>query len=379
MSSIPEATAIVLTAAERAELDGLARSTRTEYRLRQRARIVLLAAEGIATRAIARTVGCTTGTASKWRVRYAEQRRAGLDETGKRGAAPRYTADTGKRILGVLDGAPPAGYARWTAPLIAAALGEVHEQYVWRFLRSQQIDLAGRKSWCVSQDPEFAAKAAEIVGLYLDPPEGALVVAVDEKPHIQALERAQGYLKLPNGRALGGRAHDYKRHGTSTLFAAFDVVSGEVMARHYKRRRRVEFLDFMNRIVATHPEREIHVILDNLNTHKPKRGRWLARHKNVHFHFTPTHALLAQPSRMLVLHPRWIVAQRRELYRDHPTQETHRCLCRQLQSNRPAVRLEQIRGSPKTPQTPFRGSLSPGTRMPRFDAGYYKMADYSYC
>jgi transposase len=290
MSSIPDATAIVLTAAGRAELDGLARSTRTEYRLRQRARIVLLAAEGMATRAIARTVGCTTGTASKWRVRYAEQRRAGLDETGKRGAAPRYTADTGKRILGVLDGAPPAGYARWTAPLIAAALGEVHEQYVWRFLRSQQIDLAGRKSWCVSQDPEFAAKAAEIVGLYLDPPEGALVVAVDEKPHIQALERAQGYLKLPNGRALGGRAHDYKRHGTSTLFAAFDVVSGEVMARHYKRRRRVEFLDFMNRIVATHPEREIHVILDNLNTHKPKRGRWLARHKNVHFHFTPTHA-----------------------------------------------------------------------------------------
>src|ERR1700726_756036 len=215
MSSIPEATAIVLTAVERAELDGLARSTRTEYRLRQRARIVLLAVEGIATRAIARTVGCTIGTASKWRVRYAEQRRAGLDETGKRGAAPRYTADTGKRILGVLDGAPPAGYARWTAPLIAAALGEVHEQYVWRFLRSQQIDLAGRKSWCVSQDPEFAAKAAEIVGLYLDPPEGALVVAVDEKPHIQALERAQGYLKLPNGRALGGRAHDYKRHGTS--------------------------------------------------------------------------------------------------------------------------------------------------------------------
>jgi transposase len=322
---------------------------------------VLLAAEGIATRAIARTVGCTTGTASKWRVRYAEQRRAGLDETGKRGAAPRYTADTGKRILGVLDGAPPAGYARWTAPLIAAALGEVHEQYVWRFLRSQQIDLAGRKSWCVSQDPEFAAKAAEIVGLYLDPPEGALVVAVDEKPHIQALERAQGYLKLPNGRALGGRAHDYKRHGTSTLFAAFDVVSGEVMARHYKRRRRVEFLDFMNRIVATHPEREIHVILDNLNTHKPKRGRWLARHKNVHFHFTPTHASWLNQVECWFSILGGIVAQRRELYRDHPTQETHRCLCRQLQSNRPAVRLEQIRGSPKTPQTPFRGSLSPGT------------------
>ena len=290
MSGIPEATPIVLTEAERAELDGLARSTKTEYRLRQRARIVLLAAEGMATRAVARAVGCTTGTASKWRVRYAEKRLAGLDETGDRGAEPKYTAETGRRILSVLDGPPPPGHARWTAPLIAEALGDVHEQYVWRFLRAQKIDLAGRKSWCVSNDPEFAAKAAEIVGLYLDPPDGALVIAVDEKPHIQALERAQGYLRLPNGRALGGQAHHYKRHGTSTLFAALDLTNGEVMARHYKRRRRLEFLDFMNRIVAAHPDREIHVVLDNLNTHKPKRDRWRARHKNVHFHYTPTHA-----------------------------------------------------------------------------------------
>ena len=290
MSIIPQATPIVLTAEERGELDGLARSTKTEHRLRQRARIVLLASAGLATRAIAREVGCTVGTASKWRVRYAKHRRPGLDETGARGAEARYTAETGRRILAVLDGPPPAGYGRWTAPLIARALGDVHEQYIWRFLRAQKIDLAGRKSWCQSQDPAFAAKAAEIVGLYLDPPEGALVVAVDEKPYIQALERAQGYLKLPTGRALSGQSHDYKRHGTSTLFAALDVANGEVMARHYKRRRRVEFLDFMNRIVAAHPGREIHVVLDNLNTHKPKRERWLARHKNVHFHFTPTHA-----------------------------------------------------------------------------------------
>jgi transposase len=258
--------------------------------MRQRAQIVLLSAEGLATRAVARRVGCTIGTASKWRVRYAARRRAGLDESGDRGAEPKYTAATGQRILAVLDGPPPAGHGRWTAPLISAALGDVHEQYIWRFLRAQKIDLAGRKSWCVSDDPEFAAKAAEIVGLYLDPPAGALVIAVDEKPHIQALERAQGYLKLSNGRALGGQAHQYTRHGTSTLFAALDVANGEVTARHYKRRRRIEFLDFMNRLVAAHQGREIHVILDNLNTHKPKRDGWLARHKNVHFHFTPTHA-----------------------------------------------------------------------------------------
>jgi transposase len=290
MSGIPKATAIILTAEELCELESLARSTKSEHRMRQRTRIVLLAAAGLATRAIAREVGCTIGVASKWRVRYAAKRLAGLDETGNRGAAPKYTAETGRRLLAVLDGPPPSGHGRWTAPLIAAALGEVHEQYVWRFLRAQNIDLAGRKSWCVSEDPAFAAKAAEIVGLYLDPPDGALVIAVDEKPHIQALERAQGYLKLANGRALSGQAHDYKRHGTSTLFAAFNVADGEVVARHYKRRRRVEFLDFMNRIVAAQPGREIHVILDNLNTHKPKRDGWLPRHKNVHFHFTPTHA-----------------------------------------------------------------------------------------
>jgi transposase len=290
MSSVAKATPIILTDEERSVLDGLARSTKSEHRMRQRARIVLLAAEGWATRGIAREVGCTIGTASKWRVRYAARRLAGLEETGDRGAEPKYTAETGRRILAALDGAPPSGHGRWTAPLIARALGDVHEQYVWRFLRAQKIDLAGRKSWCISTDPEFAAKAAEIVGLYLDPPEGALVIAVDEKPHIQALERAQGYLKLPNGRALGGQSHDYIRHGTSTLFAAFDIASGKVVARHYQRRRRVEFLDFMNRVVADHAGREIHVILDNLKTHKPKRDGWLARHKNVHFHFTPTHA-----------------------------------------------------------------------------------------
>jgi transposase len=140
------------------------------------------------------------------------------------------------------------------------------------------------------QRPRLRAKAAEIVGLYLDPPDGALVLAVDEKPSIQALERAQGYLKLPNGRALTGQSHDYKRHGTTTLFAALDIASGEVRAKHYSRRRRIEFLDFMNRIVAEHPERQIHVILDNLNTHKPKNDRWLKRHANLHFHFTPTRA-----------------------------------------------------------------------------------------
>src|SRR5512132_1949068 len=278
MSSIPEATPITLTQEERAELEGLARSTKTEHRMRQRARIVLMAADGVATRAIGRTVGCTTGTASKWRVRYAEQRLAGLDETGDRGAEPKYTATTDKRILALLDQPPPKGYARWSGPLLAAALGDVDVQYIWRFLRAQKIDLAGRKSWRESNDPQFVAKAADVVGLYMAPPENAIVICVDEKPSIQALERAQGYLKLPNGRALTGHSHDYKRNGTSTLFAAFEVATGKVTAAHKTRRRRVEFLDFMNDIVAAHLNTAIHVILDNLNTPKPKNDRCLKRH-----------------------------------------------------------------------------------------------------
>ncbi len=287
---IPAATKITLSVEERSELEGFSRSTKTEHRLRQRARIVLYAAAGMASRAIGRVLGCTTGTASKWRVRYAARRFAGLSEVGERGAKPKYTSATDKRILDVLQGPRPAGYGRWTGPLIARCLGDVDVQYVWRVLRAQKLDLAARKSWCESTDPEFAAKAAEIVGLYLDPPKNAIVLAVDEKPSIQALERKQGYLKLPNGRGLTGQSHDYTRHGTTTLFAAFDVATGKVSGRHYKRRRRIEFLDFMNRIVAAYPSRKIHVVLDNLNTHKPRDDRWLKQHPNVRFHFTPTRA-----------------------------------------------------------------------------------------
>jgi hypothetical protein len=213
-----------------------------------------------------------------------------LADKPRPGPTPKYGGATGQRILAVLENPPPAGFARWTGPLIASELGDVHEQQVWRFLRAQRIDLDGRKSWCESDDPDFAAKAADVVGLYIAPPENAIVICVDEKPSIQALERAQGYLKLPNGRALTGRSHDYKRNGTSTLFAAFEVATGKVTTAHKNRRRRVEFLDFMNRIVAAHSDTAIHVVLDNLNTHKPKNERWLKHHPNVQFHFTPTRA-----------------------------------------------------------------------------------------
>lgn len=287
---IPKAVGVRLSREDRAVLEARLRAPTTTQRDVLRAKMVLMAADGGKTRAIARELKTMPRTVSLWRGRYAREGLAGLQERPRAGPKPKYTEETGQRILAVLDRSPPAGYARWTGGLIAADLGDVHEQQVWRFLRAQKIDLDGAKSWCQSQDPEFVAKAADIVGLYLKPPDNAIVLAVDEKPHIQALERAQGYLKLPNGRTLTGHNHDYKRHGTSTLFAALDVATGAVTAAHYHRRRRVEFLDFMNTVVAAHPKQDIHVVLDNLNTHKPTRDRWLKRHPNVHFHFTPTHA-----------------------------------------------------------------------------------------
>jgi transposase len=188
--AIQEATPIALTADEQAVLEGWARAPSIERRLVERATVVLLAAAGQASRAIARDLGVTHRTVSKWRVRFAKDRLAGLGDAPRSGKPKTYGADAGRRILALLDRPPPQGFARWTAPLIAKELGDVSDQHVWRFLRAQGIDLAGRKSWCLSTDPEFATKAADIVGLHLDPPEHAVVLAVDTMACLpQAAER----------------------------------------------------------------------------------------------------------------------------------------------------------------------------------------------
>ena len=250
-----------------------------------------------------------------------QKRLAGLDETGERGAEPKYTPRRTSAFCGLLDGPPPEGYGRWSGPLIARALGDVDVQYVWRFLRAQKIDLSGRKSWCESNDPEFAAKAADIVGLYMAPPENAIVICVDEKPSVQALERAQGYLKFANGRALTGHSHDYKRHGTSTLFAAFEVATGKVTVAHKRRRRRVEFLDFMNDIVARprqhrsprHPRQPQHPQAQN--------GSLAQASPECPFPLHTDPRLLAQPGRNLVLDPGRTVAQGRILHLGYQLRE----------------------------------------------------------
>ena len=284
-------TPISLTEEDRTTLERWVRSATTEQRFVLRAQIILAAAEGQQTEQIAKQRDIRKATVSKWRTRFAKLGLASLQDAPRPGAPKRYDEETEHRIVDMASEDPPPGNATWTAEFLADALGDVSIHHVWRVLRQHGIHLQRRHSHCVSTDPEFTAKAADIVGLYLHPPENAIVLCVDEKPSIQALERAQGYLRLPSGQALAGFSHEYRRHGTSTLFAALEVATGLVKAGHYRRRRRREFLDFMNERVSGYAhDQQIHVVLDNLNTHKPKHDRWLSQHPNVPFHFTPTRA-----------------------------------------------------------------------------------------
>ena len=285
-----KATPIIMTEQERNELEVWVRKPTIERRSADRARIVLEAATGKTTLEIARNLKMGRSTVSKWRTRFAHQSMDGLMDKPRGGAKVKYGTDMESRILKQLDEPLPPGYSTWTGGLVARSLGEVTASHVWRVLRKHRVHLQRRRSWCISTDPQFAQKAADVIGLYLYPPENAVVLCVDEKPAIQALERAQGWLRLPNGEAFRGFSHEYKRHGTTTLFAALEVATGLAHTGHYRHRRRREFLDFMNQTVALYPDKELHVILDNLNTHKPKHDRWLARHPGVYFHYIPTHA-----------------------------------------------------------------------------------------
>lgn len=284
------AAGIQLNAEEESTLRAWTRKGTSEQRMVERAHIILLANEGLSVEKTAERLQTRTARVSKWRQRFAASRLNGLSDAARPGKPSTYSDQTERRVLQLLDQPPPEGYSQWNGRLLAEALGDVSADQVWRILRRRQIQLQRRRSWCISTDPEFGPKAADVVGLYLNPPENALVLSVDEKPHIQALERAQGFLRLPDGKAVNGFSHCYKRHGTTTLFAALDVLTGEVQAGHYPRRRRREFLDFMNDVVGAHPGKQIHIVLDNLNTHKPKRDRWLQAHPNLHLHFTPTYS-----------------------------------------------------------------------------------------
>src|ERR1022692_4935046 len=271
---------ITCSSEDREKLKRLAASRTEAKQLVERARIVLGCLAGKRVQAVARECDTRPNTVIKWRQRFAQTGLAGLNDAPRPGARRVYGADFRNRVLAVLEQPPPAGQAAWDGPAVAARLnGSVHA--VWRVLRREGICLQRQRSWCVSTDKEFAAKAADVIGLYLNPPANALVISVDEKPSIQALERATGYVETDNGKTVRGFKRNYKRHGTLNLFAALQVATGAIHTQTTGQERRIEFLEFMDRVVAeSSPDQELHVILDNYCTHK-RCDAWLAQHPNV--------------------------------------------------------------------------------------------------
>jgi transposase len=251
--------------------------------------MILGCINGLPVKEVARRCHTRPNTVIKWRQRFVVDGLRGLEDSPRPGAKPIYGEGFRNQVLATLELSPPPGQAAWDGPGVAAVVGgSVHA--VWRVLRKEGICLQRQRSWCVSTDKEFAAKAADIVGLYLNPPEKALVISVDEKPSIQALERTTGYVETDNGKIVRGFKSTYKRHGTLNLFAALEVATGQIKTCKTVLKRREEFLDFMEQVVAdSPPDRELHVILDNYCTHK-KCDAWLAKNPQVHFHFTPTSA-----------------------------------------------------------------------------------------
>jgi transposase len=283
------APAITCGPEDRQELERLAASRTESKPMVERAQMLLGCLAGKRVTEVAGLCHTRPNTVIKWRQRFAQQGVPGLRDAPRPGAKPVYGADFRNRVLALLEQPPPVGQACWDGPAVAAALhGSAHA--VWRVLRQEGIGLQRQRSWCVSTDKEFAVKAADIVGLYLNPPEKALVISVDEKPSIQALERKTGYVETDNGKIVRGLKSTYQRHGTLNLFAALEVATGQVKTAITQLKRREEFLQFMDPVVTEAPaDQELHVILDNYCTHK-KCEAWLARHPNVHFHFTPTSA-----------------------------------------------------------------------------------------
>ena len=275
----------------RLELESVIRGRSEEARRVLRARIILGCADGRGVRSLAAELKVRPNTVIDCRRRFEARGAAALDDLPRPGKPRKYGEDTGRSILEKLKEKPPAGMGCWDGPALSAALG-IPSHAVWSVLRKNGICLKRQRSWCVSTDPEFAAKAADVVGLYLNPPCNAVVVSVDEKPSIQALSRATGYVMSSDKKIVRAYKSTYRRNGTLNLFAALDVATGAVKGKLTERKTRPDFLEFMDGLLAGYPEnedRQFHVILDNYCVHKKNHG-WLERHPNVHFHFTPTSA-----------------------------------------------------------------------------------------
>ena len=283
---------IKVTPGDRRTLEAWVRCRTTPQRVVERARIVLASADGLAGTAICAAVGVSRPTVTLWLNRYGVAGPAGLEADRPRSGRPRQldTAEEARIVAKTLKDAPPDGGTHWSTRLMAKATGW-NQATIARLWRANGLKPHQVGYFKVSTDPEFVTKLRDVVGLYVNPPKRAVVFSVDEKSQIQALDRTQPGLPLKKGRA-GTITHDYKRHGTTTLFAALNVGTGAVHHECRPQHTQRDFLAFMTRVerrVAT--GLSMHVILDNYGTHKtPDVETWLRRHPRVHFHFTPTSA-----------------------------------------------------------------------------------------
>lgn len=283
------APVITLSDAERQTLASRSRGRSTPTRLVLRAKIVLAAAAGAMNKDIAIQCGTSKKTVSLWRKRFADLRLAGIENDAPRpGRTPVIPSATVELILHKTTREKPAAATHWSTRTMAKAVG-VSKATVSRVWRANGLKPHLSKTFKVSNDPRFAEKLRDVVGLYLNPPENALVLSCDEKSQIQALDRTQKGLPLVPGRC-GTMTHDYKRNGTTTLFAAVNVAQGQVIGTCQPRHRHQEWIKFLKLIDAeTPPELDLHLIVDNYATHKhPKVKAWLQRHPRFHVHFIPT-------------------------------------------------------------------------------------------
>ena len=284
------AVEIVLTASERDELEGLSKRRKTAQGLASRARIVLAAAEGIQNKEIVERLGVSANTVGKWRRRFATLRCAGLYDEPRPGAPRRIDDDAIAETIRKTLEETPANATHWSLRSMARATGYAPST-IHRIWKAFALQPHRSENFKLSTDPLFVDKVRDIVGLYLAPPERALVLCVDEKSQIQALDRSQPLLPMRPGQAER-RSHDYKRHGTTSLFAALDIATGKVIGKCYARHRAKEFLSFLREIDRAVPnDLDVHLVMDNYATHKTAAIRaFLAKRPHWHVHLTPTGA-----------------------------------------------------------------------------------------
>jgi len=285
------AAAIELDEEEQALLKRLARSRSTSVRLAERSRIILLAAQGKTNETIAKELAISRQKAGRWRSRYSAHGLAGIEKDAPRpGRNPQIAEQTVEEVITLTTQSQPEGATHWSRRLMAQAMG-ISESSVGRIWKVHGLKPHLMKTFKLSNDKQFIEKLEDVVGLYLSPPENAVVFSCDEKSQMQALDRTQPGLPLKKGRC-GTMTHDYKRNGTLTLFAALNTLTGEVLGTCAERHRHQEWLTFLKMLNKQTPaDKEIHIICDNYATHKhPKVRSWLRYHKRIHVHFTPTSA-----------------------------------------------------------------------------------------